>query len=116
MVLGADGTVWAWGDDGAGQLGNAPSSTPVTRPVNTIGAGSGITQLSAGDFHVLALKSDGTVLVWVWGGNAYGQLGNGSTAPVTGPVQVTGLTSATQVAAGNEFSLAIDTVPFLLGS
>ena len=49
-VLGTDGTVWAWGDDGAGQLGNAPSSTPVTRPVNTIGTGSGITQLSAGAF------------------------------------------------------------------
>jgi alpha-tubulin suppressor-like RCC1 family protein len=104
-VLGTDGTVWAWGDDSAGQLGNAPSSTPVTRPVNTIGAGSGITRLSAGDFHVLALKPDGTVLAW--GGNGYGQLGNGSTAPVTGPVQVTGLTNATQVAAGGEFSLAV---------
>jgi hypothetical protein len=104
-VLGTDGTVWAWGDDSAGQLGNAPSSTPVTRPVNTIGAGSGITQLAAGDFHVLALKPDGTLLAW--GSNGYGQLGNGSTAPVTGPVQVTGLTNATQVAAGGEFSLAV---------
>ena len=113
-VLGADGTVWAWGDDSAGQLGNAPSSTPVTRPVNTIGAGSGITQLSAGDFHVLALKSNGTVLAG--GGNAHGQLGNGSTAQDTGPVQVTGLTNATQVAAGEWFSLAVHTVPFLLGS
>jgi alpha-tubulin suppressor-like RCC1 family protein len=104
-VLGTDGTVWAWGDDSAGQLGNAPSSTPVTRPVNTIGAGSRITQLSAGDFHMLALKSDGTVLAW--GANGYGQLGNGGTAPVTGPVQVTGLANATQVAAGGEFSLAV---------
>ena len=104
-VLGTDGTVWAWGDDSAGQLGNAPSSTPVTRPVNTIGAGSGISQLSAGDFHVLALKPDGTVLAW--GSNGYGQLGDGGTAPATGPVQVTGLTNATQVAAGGEFSLAV---------
>jgi alpha-tubulin suppressor-like RCC1 family protein len=40
-VLGTDGAVWAWGDDSAGQLGNARSSIPVTRPVNTIGAGSG---------------------------------------------------------------------------
>jgi alpha-tubulin suppressor-like RCC1 family protein len=113
-VLGTDGTVWAWGDDSAGQLGNAPSSTPVTRPVNTIGTGSGITQLSAGDFHMLALKSNGTVLAW--GGNAHGQLGNGSTAQVTGPVQVTGLTNATQVAAGEDFSLAVHTVPYLLGT
>jgi alpha-tubulin suppressor-like RCC1 family protein len=113
-VLGTDGTVWAWGDDSAGQLGNAPSSTPVTRPVNTIGVGSGITQLSAGHFHVLALKSNGAVVAW--GGNAHGQLGNGSTAQVTGPVQVTGLTNATQVAAGAEFSLAVHTVPYLLGT
>jgi alpha-tubulin suppressor-like RCC1 family protein len=104
-VLGTDGRVWAWGDDSAGQLGNAPSSTPVTRPVNTIGAGSGITQLSAGDFHMLALKPDGTVLAW--GSNGYGQLGNGGTAPVTGPVEVIGLADATQVAAGGEFSLAV---------
>jgi alpha-tubulin suppressor-like RCC1 family protein len=113
-VLGADGTVWAWGDGSAGQLGSAPSSTPVTRPVNTIGIGSGITQLSAGDFHVLALKSDGTVLAW--GSNGSGQLGNGTTTDSAGPVQVTSLTKATQVAAGGEFSLAVHTVPYLLGS
>jgi Regulator of chromosome condensation (RCC1) repeat len=76
-VLGTDGTVWAWGDDSAGQLGNARSSIPVTRPVNTIGAGSAITQLSAGAFHVLALKSNGTALAW--GSNGSGQLGNGTT-------------------------------------
>jgi alpha-tubulin suppressor-like RCC1 family protein len=52
-VLGTDGAVWAWGYDTSGQLGNAPSSSPVTRPVNTIGADSGITQLSAGGAHVL---------------------------------------------------------------
>ena len=97
-VLGTDGTVWAWGDDSAGQLGNARSSIPVTRPVNTIGAGSGITQLSAGDFHVLALKSNGTALAW--GSNGSGQLGNGTTTDPAGPVQVTGLANATQVAAG----------------
>ena len=113
-VLGTDGTVWAWGDDSAGQLGNAPSSTPVTRPVNTIGAGSGITQLSAGDFHMLALKSNGTVLAW--GANGSGQLGNGTTTDPAGPVQVTGLANATQVAAGERFSLAVHTVPYLLGS
>jgi alpha-tubulin suppressor-like RCC1 family protein len=113
-VLGTDGTVWAWGDDSAGQLGNARSSIPVTRPLNTIGAGSGITQLSAGDFHVLALKSNGTALAW--GSNGSGQLGNGSTTDPAGPVLVTGLANATQVAAGERFSLAVHTVPYLLGS
>jgi alpha-tubulin suppressor-like RCC1 family protein len=114
LALRSDGTVWAWGDDSAGQLGSARSSTPVTRPVNTIGAGSGITQLSAGDFHVLALKSNGSVLAW--GSNGSGQLGNGTTTDPAGAVQVTGLTNATQVAAGERFSLAVHTMLGLLGS
>jgi alpha-tubulin suppressor-like RCC1 family protein len=104
-VLGTDGSVWAWGNDTLGQLGNAPASTPVTRPVNTIGAGSGITQISAGLVNMVALKSDGTVLAW--GSNQFGQLGNGTTASVTGPVRVTGLTGATQVAAGAEAGFAV---------
>jgi len=124
VVLGADGSVWGWGNDQSGQLGIAPSSTPVLRPVNIIGAGSGITQVSAGGGisqvpaatrgHVLALKSDGTVLAW--GNNQSGQLGNGTTTSAAGPVHVTGLTSVTQVAAGRSFSLAVHIVPFLVGS
>ena len=76
-------------------------------------AGSGITQLSAGWSHMLALKSNGTVLAW--GSNPFGQLGIGSTTSPVGPVQVTGLTSATQVAAGVDTSFAIHTVPYLVG-
>jgi alpha-tubulin suppressor-like RCC1 family protein len=113
LALRSNGTVWAWGDDTSGQLGNAPSSTPVTRPVNTIGLGSGIIQLSAGGAHVLALKSNGTVLAW--GNNQLGQLGIGSVASVTGSVQVIGLVSATQVAAGLDVSFAVHTVPYLVG-
>ncbi len=112
-VLGTDGSVWSWGNDTAGQLGNAPAGSPVTRPVNTIAAGSRITQLSAGWGHMLALRSDGTVLAW--GSNTGGQLGIGTTAPVTGPVQVTGLTAASQVSAGGRaFSLAVHTVPWIV--
>jgi len=73
--------------------------------VNTIGAGSGITQIAAGADHVVALKSGGTVLAW--GDNSFGELGNGTTTSVTGPVQVTGLTGATQVAAGIRASFAV---------
>ncbi len=118
-VLGTDGRVWAWGDDSDGQLGNARTDTPVTRPVNTIGAGKGITQISAGDALMVALVSDGTVLAW--GDNGNGELGNGTTTLLTGPVQVTGLTGATQVAAGDVSGFAVHvpqpllTVPDLTG-
>jgi Regulator of chromosome condensation (RCC1) repeat len=56
LALRSDGTVWAWGNDTLGRLGNAPASSSVTRPVNTIGAGSAITQISAGLVNVVALK------------------------------------------------------------
>jgi alpha-tubulin suppressor-like RCC1 family protein len=113
-VLGTDGSVWDWGANGIGELGVAPESSTVTRPVNAIAAGSGITQLSAGGTHMLALKSDGTILAW--GYNASGQLGRGTVSMTGGPAPVTGLASATQVSAGWQSSYAVHTVPYLLGS
>jgi alpha-tubulin suppressor-like RCC1 family protein len=113
-VLGTDGSVWGWGSDDFGQLGDG-SRPPVTRPVNTIGVGSGITQLSAGWTFMLALKSNGTVLAW--GDNLVGQLGNGTVSNGLttgfGPVQVTGLTGATQVAAGGSSAFAVHAVSSL---
>src|SRR5690242_1370666 len=87
-VLGTDGSVWGWGVNDLGQLNFAPSR-PVTRPVNEIAAGSRITQISAGFLHMLALRSDGTVLGW--GSNFFSQLGNGLGANTSGPVQVTNM-------------------------
>ncbi len=111
LALRSDGSVWAWGADGYGQLGLAPQVTAVTIPVLSIAAGSGITALAAGVNHALALRSDGTVLAW--GNNSYGELGDGSTAAVSGPVQVAGLSNATQVSAGWEFSIAIYMPPWV---
>ena len=83
----------------------------MTRPVNTIAAGSGITQLAADFTTKFALKSNGTVLAW--GDNSRGQLGIGTTVHIAGPVQVTGLTKATQVAAGSASGFAIHVVPLV---
>jgi len=46
--------------------GRVLTSSAATRPVNTIAAGSGIVQLAAGAEHMLALKSDGTVVAWAY--------------------------------------------------
>ena len=111
LVLGTDGSAWGWGADKSGQLDNAPTSTPVTRPVELTAMNSGITQVSAGYDHALALQSNGTVLAW--GDNTAGELGDGSTASTVGAVRAAGLSSASQVSAGGRFSLAIFVPPWI---
>jgi len=102
MALTVGGTVWTWGDRLV--LGSY-SSTDSTVPVQVPGL-AGITQIAAGSFSFdLALRSDGTV--WGWGLNVLGQLGDGSLVSSRTPVQVTGLTGVTQIAAGDGFGLAL---------
>jgi len=62
-------------------------------------------KISAGNFHTMALKSDGTV--WAWGYNSYGQLGDGTTTNRSTPVQVSSLSNVTAIAGGNSHSLAL---------
>jgi alpha-tubulin suppressor-like RCC1 family protein len=112
MVLGSDGTLWDWGLNQWGQLGNG-TTTSVNKPVEAQGLESGITQISAGDSHSLALRSDGSVEAW--GYNGAGQLGDGTSAFAVAnpaPVQVVGLANVTQISAGSSFSLAIHQIPF----
>ncbi|MFC6883614.1 S8 family serine peptidase [Actinomadura yumaensis] len=102
-----DGTVWAWGRNGEGQLGDGtttwrPSPVQVSGLTGVVSAPGAV---AAGGRHSLAVRSDGTV--WAWGSNDNGQLGDGTTTTRTGPVQVTGLTGVTAVAAGDAFSLAL---------
>jgi alpha-tubulin suppressor-like RCC1 family protein len=109
LALGTDGSVWGWGADGFSQLGNASNPSGSPQPVATIAAGSGIIQIAAGINHALALRSNGTVLAW--GNNQNGGLGNGTEYTSSGPVQVTGLSGASQVAAGWGLSFALYTPP-----
>jgi len=74
IALMADGTVWGWGDNSYGQLGDLTTTHRVT-PVQVTGA-AGVVSISAGGNHTLALKDDGSVIAW--GYNFYGQLGNGT--------------------------------------
>lgn len=104
VALKSDGTVWAWGSNGNGQLGDGTTTdSPV--PVQVSGL-TDVTAVAAGGTHSLALKSDGTV--WAWGGNSNGQLGDGTTADSPFPVQVSGLEgTVTVLAAGGTHSVAL---------
>ena len=97
MALKNDGTVWVWGANSNGQLGNGStlsSSVPVK-----VASLSGITSIAAGFYHNSALRgSDKTV--WCWGYNGEGELGNGSLSTGLVPTQVAGLTGATSISGG----------------
>jgi len=103
LVLKSDGTVWSWGGNFNGQLGDG-TTTERSTPVQVSGL-TGVTAISAGSYHSLALKNDGTV--WAWGGNIFGQLGDGTTTDSSTPVQVSNLTGAKAVSAGINHSLAL---------
>ena len=108
LALKPDGSVLAWGWNGAYQLGDGSRvSRSIPGPVS--GLNSGVSAVAAGYLHNLALKSDGSVVGW--GYNGYGQVGDGGPfgdvfTPL--PVQVVGLTSGVvAVSAGEGHSLAL---------
>ena len=104
-ALKTDGTVWCWGNNAAGKLGDG-TTTNRNRPVQVSGL-TGVTRVEAGYDFTCALKSNGTV--WCWGTNGNGQLGNGTTTNSSTPVQVTGLANATQLATGPGHACVVKT-------
>ena len=79
-----DGTLWMWGYNSFGQLGDN-SIVDKSSPVQTIAGGTNWKQVSAGAHHSGAVKTDGTL--WLWGRDDYGQLGNNTTVHKSSPVQ-----------------------------
>lgn len=112
LAVASDTTVWAWGMNSAGQLGNGNAGVNSSLPVHVQGPGavgvlSGVSAVTGGFVHSLALKKDGTV--WSWGGNGNGQLGDGTLNQGLSPIQVNAanLTNVIQVSAGWKHSLAL---------
>ncbi len=103
-ALKADGTVWAWGWNSDGALGNTIVGPQSSLPVQ-VGSLTDVVSISLGFSHGLALKKDGTV--WAWGSNLYGQLGDGTKTNRFTPVQVSSLGKVRAIAAGTQFSLAL---------
>jgi alpha-tubulin suppressor-like RCC1 family protein len=97
LAVKTDGTVWTWGYGENGQLGNG--TTPITQstPVQATGL-NGAIAVSAGEEHSAALGSNG--VVWTWGSNASGQLGDGTGSDSTVPIEVTGVSDVQSIAAG----------------
>jgi alpha-tubulin suppressor-like RCC1 family protein len=109
LALGSDGSVYAWGNNVSGQLGNGTTVTSATPIKVKLPAGVTATAIAAGDSHSLAVGSDG--LLYAWGANGSEQLGDVALSLTnrSTPVRVflpAGVT-ATAIAAGMSHSLAI---------
>jgi alpha-tubulin suppressor-like RCC1 family protein len=90
-----DGSVWCWGLNALGQVGNA-TTVSAPYPVSVL---TGAAKVTVGYDISCALKTDGTV--WCWGDNNFGGTGQGTTSGITSiPKQVTGLSSVVDLTAG----------------
>lgn len=124
LALTADGRIAAWGSDSNGQLGNGGSSNTATAMAvasDGVLAGKTVTAIAAGQFHNVALASDGTLVAW--GSNLFGQLGNGTTATAQLPVAVLSdgalagkMVIAVAAGAGHTLALTADGRVFSWGS
>lgn len=99
------GGVKCWGENEFGKLGDG-TTTIRTTPVNVSGLTSGISAVSAGDWHTCALTASGGIKCW--GYNYSGQLGDGTDTNRSTPVDVQGFTSgASAVSARSEHTCAV---------
>ena len=102
-----DGTLWSWGRNDYGILGDNTSSSR-SSPVTTVAAGTTWKQVACGYLHTAAIKTDGTL--WTWGRNDYGQLGDNTSSSRSSPVTTAGGgTNWKQVACGAYHLAAIKT-------
>ncbi|WP_019901379.1 Ig-like domain repeat protein [Salinispora arenicola] len=107
FALTSTGAVLAWGNNTGGELGDGTNTDRTTPVAVKLPTGTTVTAIAVGTFHTLALTSTGVLLAW--GGNGFGELGDGTTTarnePV--PVNVPAGTTITAIAGGRGHSLAL---------
>jgi alpha-tubulin suppressor-like RCC1 family protein len=90
----SDGTLWTWGNNTYGELGQNDAGTGATlnrsSPIQ-VGALTNWSKVATGQYNMLAIKTDGTL--WAWGRNSYGALGTNDTVSYSSPVQIGALTN-----------------------
>jgi alpha-tubulin suppressor-like RCC1 family protein len=103
-ALAGDGSLWCWGDNKDGQLGDGTTESK-TAPVWVASLGTDVVHVAVGDLYTCVIKRDGSL--WCWGSNGSGQLGNGKGMNAWAPERVAGLGSqVTQVALGTGHTCA----------
>jgi len=103
----SDGSLWTWGWNQSGQLGNGNTSNQ-TAPVQIVGVSTGDynwASVSTGCWDTVAIKTDGTL--WGWGGNGQYQLGLGVTGDQNTPQEISTDTNWQSASAGRYHTMAI---------
>jgi len=102
-----DGTLWTWGQNSNGQIGDNTTFARST-PVTTFAGGTNWKQVAGGNLSIAAIKTDGTL--WTWGQNINGNLGTNDTTNRSTPVTTfAGGTNWKQVARAGNMAAAIKT-------
>jgi alpha-tubulin suppressor-like RCC1 family protein len=105
LGLRANGTVWGWGNNGGGRLGNN-TTTNTSFPILVVGEFTDWIHVGAGSSHSLGIRANGTA--WAWGENFQGRLGDNTTTNRSSPVSVVGgFTDWIQVTGGGDHSLGV---------
>ena len=99
------GTLWSWGWNFTGQLGNGLNTPNLNLPAQ-VGTSNNWRKIDAGDQHSLAIDASGTL--WAWGNNTFGQLGDGTNNTSLSPIQIGTATNWTVISAGTDHSMALD--------
>lgn len=107
MAIKADGSLWAWGRNDCGQLGDGTKERRQS-PVKVM---ENVRSVSTGENNTMAIKNDGSL--WAWGYNYSGQLGVGSTEYKYEPTKI--LDNVSYVSTGSSHTLAIKTDGSLWG-
>lgn len=98
-----DGTLWAWGANNEGQLGDGTNTARIVP--KQIGTATNWKKIVTGAQYTIGLKTNGTL--WAWGYNSVGQLGNGTTVDRNVPTQIGTAADWTDIASGVEHTFAI---------
>jgi alpha-tubulin suppressor-like RCC1 family protein len=107
IALKTDGSLWTWGRNSYGQLG-VNNTTSRSTPVTTLLGGNNWKSIAGGDFHIIALKTDGSL--WTWGNNFSGQLGVNNTTDRSTPVTtLLGGNNWKSIACGGYHTVALKT-------
>ena len=99
------GTLWSWGWNFTGQLGNGLNTPDVNIPAQ-VGTSNNWRKIDAGDQHSLAIDASG--ILWAWGNNTFGQLGDGTNTTSLSPIQIGTATNWSVISAGTDHSMAIN--------